>query len=418
MKYDSFENETYNLYTIETAKFKSGHLEVVWRTEATRNNITYLALLIDMLFENSKNYPSRKLLMRKMYDLYNVSIVGTSSRVGNTIVTNAVLDFIDPKYIGDDILEDAIALFFDMIFEPNVDVDEFDEQTFERVKKNLRNEIESLKEDPKQSSIMDAFKEFDSTDVRSFNASGEVDILDGITPKKLYDFYKKFIEESARDIYLIGNLNMKSMNKMIKKYAKFKSIAPTKCEVYLQSMNFRNARNIVNKGNVTQTNLVQLYAIGNLSERERDYVMPLFNMIWGSGSLESKLYKALRRENSLCYNVNTFYQKYDKVLILHTAIDDAQSTLALKLINKALTSIKKGDVDEDELNGVKNLLENSLNMSLDDPSRLIDTYVFKNLTGLPDIEKRIDEISSVTVDEIVAVCKKIKLVMTYRVRGE
>lgn len=418
MKYESFDNETYNLYTIETDKFKSGHLEVVWRTEATKENITYLALLLDVLFENSKNYPSRKLLTRKMFDLYNANIMGTNQRVGGTIVTNAVLDFIDPKYTSSDTLEDSLSLFFDMIFNPNASLDEFDEATFERMKKSLYNEIESLKEDPKQSSIMGAFDEFDSEDVRSFNASGDVDILKDITPKKLYDFYSKFVEDSPRDIYLIGNFNMKFMNKLIRKYAKFKGISANESEIFLPSLSIKNVRNVVRDGNVTQTNLVQLYAIGNLTQRERDYVMPLFNMIWGSGSLESKLYKSLRAENSLCYNVNTFYQKYDKVLILHTAIDDKETTLSLKLINKAFAAMKKGLVTEEELESVKNLLETSLYMGLDDPSRLIDTYLFKNLTGLPDIEERIEAIRSVSISDIVAIGKKIKLVMTYRVRGE
>lgn len=66
MKYDIFENDTYNLYTIETAKFKSAHMEVIFRTPATKENITYLSLLASMLMENSKKYPTRKLLARKM----------------------------------------------------------------------------------------------------------------------------------------------------------------------------------------------------------------------------------------------------------------------------------------------------------------------------------------------------------------
>ena len=46
MKYDCFTNDTYNLYTIETNKFKSGHLEIVFRSEATFENITYISFLI------------------------------------------------------------------------------------------------------------------------------------------------------------------------------------------------------------------------------------------------------------------------------------------------------------------------------------------------------------------------------------
>ena len=52
---------------------------------------------------------------------------------------------------------------------------------------------------------------------------------------------------------------------------------------------------------------------------------------------------------------------------------------------------------------ILNLLINSLHLSLDNPDRLIDMYVFENLVGLKSIEERIDEIRSVGLEEIIAV---------------
>lgn len=418
MKYDRFENETYNLYTIETSKFKSCHMELVFRCSATKENITYLAMLTEILLASSKVYPTKKLLSRKLYDLYNVGLSATNSRVGEIILTNMMIDFLDPKFTDMETLEDSIKLFFEMIFEPNADEFEFDELTFERIKRELSSEIKSLKEDPKQSSILGAFRELDSNDVRSFNASGDLAILEAMTPKKLYEFYLKFIERSPRDIYVVGNLNMKSIDKIVRKYAKFMSIIEEDYNIYLPGIKFKNSRSVTVDSHTSQTNLVQIYTLDNLTDRERDYVMPLFNMLWGSGSLESKLYKSLRGENSLCYNVNAFYQKYDRVLIVHTAIDDEKTTLALKLISKALASMRKGLFEDDELENVKNMLESSLFLGLDNPNRLIDSYVFRNIAGLKDIESRIDEIRKVTPKDIVNVSKKVHLALTYRVRGE
>ncbi len=418
MKYERFENDTYDLYTIETSKFKSGHLEVVFRSEATKENMTYIALLMSILFENSKKYPSKKLLAKRLADLYNASINATSTRIGNTIITNAMIDFIDPVYTDMNTLEESIELIFDMLLHPNADEFEFDEQTFERMKRDLAIEIEAIKEDPKGASILEAIAELCPEDPRSWSAQGDIETLSNITPKKLYDFYRRFLETSPRDIYLIGNLDMKKMNKIIRKYAAFSSIATTDAEVYLPNIPVNKTRTVAVNKKVTQTNLVQLYTFANLTERERDYVVPLFNMIWGSGSLESKLYKSLRAEHSLCYNVNTYYQKYDRFIVLHTAVADENVSLALKLIANSTASMRKGSIEEKELLDVVNLLETSLHMSLDNPNRLIDMYVFKNLIGLPDIEERIDEIKTVKLKEIVGVAKKMKLALTYKARGE
>lgn len=418
MKYDCYKNDTYNLYTINTSKFRSVHMELIFRSPASKENITYLALLTDMLTENSKLYPTKKELTRKMYDLYNVNFYATNTRVGGSILTNFILEFLDPKYTESDIPKQAIELFFEMIFNPNVENGEFDSKTFDRLKSILSKEIEAIKENPKQSSILSAFNELDKDDLRSLNSSGNQEVLDSITPKKLYKYYEDFLENTIRDIYIVGNVDMDEIDKTIKQYAKFKSIPTNDEKIYLENIENRNSKTVAVDSSQTQTNLVQIYTMGSLNEKEKNYVVPLFNIFWGSGSLESKLYKSLREENSLCYNVSTFYQKYDKVLILHTAIDDENTNLSLKLIKNSLNSIIKGEITEQELENVKNLLITSLYLILDSPNRLIDSYLFKNIADLPDIEERIDEFKKITTEDIISFAKKLKLILTYRVRGE
>lgn len=418
MKYDCYENETYNLYTIETNKFKSSHMEVVFRTPVTKENITYLSLLTEILMENCADYPSRKMLARKMCDLYNVNIYGTNSRVGGLMLTNFVLDFIDPKYTSESTLEESIKLLFDMILKPNFKDGEAHELTFERVKNRLMLSIDAVREDPKQSSILNAFRELNSDDIRSFNVSGDREILESITPRKLYKFYELFLENSPRDIYIIGSLDMKQVNRIVRRYANFKSITSNDDQIFLEEVKPGKAISKVDNSSLSQTNFVQVYSLYGLSEYEKNYVMPLYNMIFGSGSLESKLYKKMRGENSLCYNVNTFYQKYDQNLIIHTAIDDSSTKMTLKLIKSVFTEMQKGNISDAELENVKNLLITSLHLILDSPNRLIDMYLFKNIANLPDLDERIDEIKRVTISDLVGLSKKIKLAITYRLKGE
>lgn len=418
MKYDCFSNDTYNLYTIETKKFRSGHMEVVFRCKATIENVTYIALLIDVLLENSSVYKTRKEMNRKLADLYNASLNATSSRVGGIIITNISIDFLNPRYTDMATFEETIALLFETIFMVNADGFEFDEVTFERVKRELRIEIESLRESPKEASIMGALKALAPHDPRSFWASGDEAILDEITPKKLYDFYKRFIDEFPRDIYLIADADMKEMNKIVRKYAKFKSIVQDDGNVYLPALAYKGCKTVSKKSALSQANLVQVYELKDLSARERDYVAPLFNMLWGSGSLESRLYKVLRAENSLCYNVSTFYQKYDHLIILHTAIDGSDVNKAKKLIASETKKLCKSGLGEEELESVKKILITSITLSLDNPVRLVDLYVFKNLIGLEDIEARIDKIKTVSSKEILNCLKKMQCVLSYEEKGD
>lgn len=418
MKYDKYTNDAYNLYTIETSKFKTVHMEVIFRMKATLENITYASLLSSILMEASLDYPTRKLQVRHLYDLYNAGVYATTSRVGNILFMNVVLDFIDPKYTSKDMLEESIKFLFDMIEKPLVDTGEFDNDIFERVKNRLKIDIEALKEDAKQSSIMKAFRALDKNDVRSFNITGDLEILESITPKKLYKFYQNFIEHSLKDVYIVGGVDMKTVDKLVRKYATFNSIQTESDPIFMAPIKCKSAKTISENSSFSQTNLVGIYTLGDLSDYEVNYVLPLFNMLFGSGSLESKLYKSLRVENSLCYNVTTFYQKYDASLIVHTAIDDENVKFTQKLINNALGEFRNGNFTLEELDNVKNLFINSLYLTQDSPNRLVDLYLFQNIAGLPSVEDRIDEIKNVSKSDIIAVAKKLKPAIMYALRGE
>ena len=146
---------------------------------------------------------------------------------------------------------------------------------------------------------------------------------------------------------------MTVMNKLINKYANFMTIKTNKYDYYLDYISKKKIINKYEKNNDTETNIVQIYKFNNLTDYERDYVMPLFNLIWGSGSLNSILYKNLRTNNSLCYNVSTIYQKYDRLLILHTSVKEKNYEKALQLCKESLTSIKDGIITKEDLNNTK-----------------------------------------------------------------
>ena len=417
VKYEIYKNDCYNLYTIKTEKFKNCHMEIVFKNKCSRENITNSLLLFDMLLENSKDHPSKREMIKSMQSLYNLNLYSVTSRVGGMLLSNIVADFLDPKYMKKDSLEKIIEFTFSTIFNPNVDNESFDEETYEIVYKRIKNEIESIKEDPKQECILNALKKLDKNSPYAMSMSGDEEILKNLSPKKLYDFYKELMESSPIDIYIIGNLDMKEIDKLIRKNIHLNSIKTQKIKLYLEDINAKKTKEFSDKKDLTDINLVQIYALKNLDDYETDYVMPVWNAIWGSLSLESKLYKTIRGKYGLCYNLTSYYQKYDRMLLLHTSIDEANYNKTKRLIRACYEDMKRGNITEDELNNVKNIIINTLYLIYDSPSKLIDNYLFKNIANLPDIEKRIDEFKKITLDDLIKTSEKIKLVVNYKLGG-
>jgi predicted Zn-dependent peptidase len=81
----------------------------------------------------------------------------------------------------------------------------------------------------------------------------------------------------------------------------------------------------------------------------------------------------------------------------------------IKLMKKALFDMENGNISEEELDNAKKLVTTNLNMSLDNPGRIIDNYIFKNLYGLSDIEVRIENYNKVTKQDIINFSKKVKM---------
>ena len=408
MIYKTYNNKTYNIYTIKTDKFKTCHMEIVFRNNINKNDITKRSLITEMLVENTKKYKTRRDMIIELENLYNSYFYGVTNRIGSSILTSFCFDFIDPKLINED-LEQFIKFPIETILNPNVNNNEFDITTFEYVKTRVKNDIESLIEDPKKYSIDKLISNMCPDTESSININGYIEDLDLIIPTNLYEYYISMLEHDYIDIYIIGNLDMDNVSKIIKDNLKINVFKNHKIDYEINNKSVSKPKKLVENFNFSQENLCIGLNIENMTQFEKNYVGHIYNMILGGGSLETKLYNRLRNENSLCYNCVSIYQKFDNLLILHTAISKENENLAIKLMKKALLDMEQGNITEEEIENAKKLITTTLNMAEDVPGRIIDNYIFKNLYGLDDLEVRIKKYNSITKKEIVDFAKKIKI---------
>ena len=217
------------------------------------------------------------------------------------------------------------------------------------------------------------------------------------------------IKHDYIDIYIIGNLDMDNVSKIIEDNFKINILKSHKVNYNIINKSINVPKKIYDYYPFSQENICIGYNIENPTDFEKNYVAHVFNGILGGGSLESKLYQTLRNENSLCYNCVSLYQKYDNLIILHTAISKENENKAINLMKKAMSDMKKGNITTKEIDNAKQLIITTINISLDVPGRIIDNYLFKNLYGLEDLDTRVQKYNKVTKQDIMNFAKKIKL---------
>lgn len=418
MKYKTYNCNSFNIYTIKTDRFKTSHLEVIFKNVLKKEEIGTYSFLADMLSEGCKKYPRKKDLITRFEELYKIVIYASTMRVGNVIDLHVSLDFINPEYIEDEgYIEDVIKTLFEVILNPNVCNDEFDLKTFNIVKERLRREINSLKENPVKQSIKEAIKTMDSNSPTSYEILGTIEELENITPAKLYNAYKSLRKNFKVDVFLIGNLDMDNIASLIKKYFKNRYIVSDNFEVMVDNKETKKVKEKTMKSDNIQTNLVMLFNLKNLSELEKNITLNCFNYLYGSGGLTSKLYKSIREENSLCYAINSMYLKYDKLLMVQISLDNCNVKKAISLVKKELKSMQNGNFSEEEVRDAINNMVISLDMSLDNNIAILNNYVFNIYDKLPSIEERKEYFKKLTKEDIVNVSKKVKLNTIFTLEG-
>ena len=408
MIYKSYKRNSYNIYTIKTDKFKTCHMEIIFRNNITKEEITKRSLLTEMLVENTSKYNTRRKMIIELENLYNSYFYSITNRVGSSILTSFCFDFINPKLVNEKI-DEFIKFPLNAILNPNISNDEFDITTFEYIKERVKKDIESIVEDPKKYSIRKLLENMCKNTESKININGYIEDLENINNSNLFDYYKEMIKHDFIDIYIIGNLDMDNVSKIIENNFKINILKSHKINYNIINKSIKIPKKIYDYYPFSQENICIGYNIENPTNFEKNYVAHIFNNILGGGSLESKLYQTLRNESSLCYNCVSLYQKYDNLIILHTAISKENENTAIKLMKKAIDDIKKGNITTKEINNAKQLIITTINISLDVPGRIIDNYLFKNLYGLEDLDTRIQKYNKVTKQDIMNFAKKIKL---------
>ena len=142
----------------------------------------------------------------------------------------------------------------------------------------------------------------------------------------------------------------------------------------------------------------------------------MFNIIFG-GCSDSKLFKEVREENSLCYTIHSIPNKLDNVLIVKAGIDKDNYKKTVSLIEKDLKDLVNGKFDDVDIMMAKEYYNTALEEIEDSQIKIINNYLMMELIGTDDIETKRKMMNKVTKNEIVKVAKKVTIDTIFCLEG-
>ena len=417
MDYICKNKDGYRLHIIKTNKFKTITLKLSFRRKIKRDEITIRNILGDVLLQSTKNYPSKRDLTIKSQDLYAASYSSSNIRIGYYFNTEFYMSVLNDKYTEEGNFLEALKFFKEIIFNPDVENNEFNKNSLEIVRTDARNYLKSIRDYPSRYSMIRMLEEYDKTSPVSYNMFGLLDSLEKITGKDLYEYYKDMLEKDIVDIYVLGDVEEDKIELLIKDIFRFNKLKIEKGEYIIPSKKAHpRMKEIIEEDNNSQSKLVIGARVENLTDYELKYVSTLFNTIFG-GESDSKLFKIVREANSLCYSIHSSIIKCDNMLIIRSGIDKDNYDKCIKLIKKCLKEMQEGKFSEEDINIAKEYYITYLNGITDSEAKILDDYFIRDLIGLDSIEVSRKKILKVTKEEIVKVAKKVFLDTIFFLEG-
>lgn len=417
MQYKKIELGSYNLHMIKTDRFKTVNVQIIFSDKIVKEDITKRNFLSDILTYSSKKYKTKRDISITSQDLYAANVYATSYRLGNYYNTDINLYFLNEKYTEEGMMEKSMDFLSEIIFNPNVENNRFDSNSFSVIKNNMRIQIESIKEDTRKYSMIKMLEAMGGDMPYSYHGFGYIEDLDEITEENLYEYYKKFIQTSNIEIFVIGDIDFEKMESIVREKFKFNVFKKKKeSPIIIHNKVRSRIKTVIEEDDISQSKLTIGCKTHDLTDFEKHYVLTLYNIILG-GDGDSLLFQNVREKHSLCYYVSSSSNKVDNLILISSGITKSNFKKALRLIKKQMQDIAKGNFDLEMLEKAKTRYNSVLDEMYDYPNQIISAYYASLILGIDYPEERKKKIMEVTKEDIMEISKKITMDTVYLLGG-
>lgn len=392
--------------------FKTIQMTLFFTDMDNKEKSVYRFLLPRLLSTHTDSIPTKKQMSSTLEDLYGAYFKPKVERLGNLSVASISYTFVDPKIVGSKTLfNDALDVLKRVVFEH----DSFNQDIFDEEKRMLLEQWETLYDKKRQYALYKFNQLFFEEDLYGYPLSGTYEDIKQLTKEKVEAYYKDvFLRNNVR-FCVSGHLSDEELSALKELPFVEKSLSIP----YV--LNFRKPHDIVHvkEKTVMQQAIIKMGYHLPVFRGEKDYLTAalLDDMI--GGYPESRLFVEIREHLGLCYDIQSGYDPYRGVMLISSGVDLQKMDLAVDSIQKEIQKMIDEGPTPDELDHAKAYFSHQLKSSLDSQSMSIRRKFLEDLLGYNDsVEKRLEDIKHIRVEDIKRVAALIKLDTIYVLHGE
>ena len=411
-----------NLHNINTNKFKTNLFATFLATPLTRENVTKNALLAAVLRRGTKKIKSQDLISKKLEEMYGASFDCGIEKTGDNQVIKFYLETINENFLPEkeELDKKSIEILFDIVFNPLIENEQFNEDYVESEKKKLKQIIDGKIDNKRAYSFERCIEEMFKNEPYGLYKFGYIEDLDLITPKSLYKYYCELLQKCKIDIFLSGDFEGKNINEIIKNNCEINKLTERKPE-YIANIEkteiqeVKKTKIIEEKMQVGQGNLVIGLSSNSQIENSK-FIMSIYNAILGGGA-NSKLFQNVREKNSLAYTAGSTFKRQKNTIFIRCGIEISNYDKALETIKKQIEDMRNGKFTEEDIENSKKLIISSIKgISAEQDSEITYYYGQELSDTFTNIEEYVKKIEKVTKKELVEVARDMWINTIYFLR--
>ncbi len=411
------------LHCIGTEKFKTNLIAVFLSVPLDRKTVTYNAIIPAVLRRGTNNLKSQEEISIALENMYGATFDCGVEKTGDNQILKFYLEMVNDEFLEtkESNLSKGINLLLDIIFNPLVENNQFNEEYLKTEKENMKQIIEAKIDNKDRYAFDRCVEEMYRNKIYGLYKYGYVEDLSKIDGQNLYEHYKKIINTAKIDIFVSGDINEDEVLSTVKKNENVQKLQ-SRTDIHIinaeKSFDFNNEKPkvIEEKMDVTQGKLV----IGTdvkLDEEDSKYKISLYNVILGEGAT-SKLFQNVRERESLAYTARSNYVKPKNNIYIRCGIEIQNYEKAVNVIKEQLEAMRNGDFTEEDIENAKKYMIAGLRTTREEQDSELTYYLGQELSDkFTTFEEYEEKISKVTKEDIQKVAQNIKINTIYFLRN-
>lgn len=394
------------IFWADGTKFKRNVCTLFFDMPMRRDTTTKVALLAAVLKEGCKLYPTPKDLAIHGEELYgaiwDVSVVKKGDRqlllvsmdVAKEVSINEVISFMEA-----------------LVLQPLLIGESFVPEIVERKKKWLKTHLESLQDNKRAFASRRCLEEVAKGSAYGISGDGYVEDLAGIDGENLYKFYLKMVQQASVSVVFVGDEKDKKAWTTLRK--SFAGMAPLGCMTD-KSFIATKPNFVLEQMEVSQSRLGMGFYAKQVHYGEKSYATYLvLCRLLGEGA-DALLFRTLREEQNLCYDVGASVYPLTGLLFVQMGIQEKDAEASVKGVLEAVEQLWKTPVSPKKLQEAKTTLIQEYEGISDSPWAIANFVADGILmeTG-EDLDEFITEIKGVTTKDIAKLAKNMRVQTIY-----